>query len=65
MAADTFEEDLGGGGRRASACKRLSGKKLVLFVVLPLLLVIGAGAGLWFSGALTPLMTGGSTAEPV
>jgi len=65
MAADTFEEDLGGGGRRASARKRLSGKKLILFVVLPLLLVVGAGAGLWFSGALAPLMSGGSTAEPV
>jgi len=65
MAADTFEEDLGGGGRRASARKRLSGKKLILFVVLPLLLVVGAGAGLWFSGALAPLMSGGSPAEPV
>jgi flagellar FliL protein len=65
MAADTFEEDLGGGGRRSSARKRLSGKKLILFVVLPLLLVVGAGAGLWFSGALAPLMSaGGSAAEP-
>jgi len=64
MAADTFEEDLGGGGRRASARKRLSGKKLILFIVLPLLLVVGAGAGLWFSGALTPLLSGGSVAEP-
>jgi flagellar FliL protein len=65
MAADTFEEDLGGGGRRSSARKRLSGKKLILFVVLPLLLVVGAGAGLWFSGALSPLLSGGSSAEPV
>ena len=66
MAADTFEEDLGGGGRRAAARKRLSGKKLILFVVLPLLLVVGAAAGLWFSGALGPLMSGvGPAAEPV
>jgi flagellar FliL protein len=65
MAADTFEEDLGGGGRRAAARKRLSGKKLVLFVVLPVLLVVGAAAGLWFSGALGPLMSGGAAPEPV
>jgi len=64
MAADTFEEDLGGGGRRAAARKRLSGKKLILFVVLPVLLVVGAAAGLWFSGALGPLMSGGSHSEP-
>jgi flagellar FliL protein len=64
MAADTFDEDVG--GRRASARKRLSGKKLVLFVILPVLLVIGAAAGLWFSGALAPLMPGSSApAEPV
>jgi len=65
MAADTFDEDLGG-GRRGSTRKRLSGKKLVLFVILPVLLVVGAAAGLWFSGALGPL--GGTqtatTAEP-
>lgn len=58
MAADTFDEDVGGAGRRASARKRLSGKKLILFVILPVLLVIGAAAGLWFSGALAPF-TGG------
>jgi flagellar FliL protein len=57
MAADTFDEDLGG-GRRSSTRKRLSGKKLVLFVILPVLLVIGAAAGLWFSGALSGLTSG-------
>jgi flagellar FliL protein len=63
MAADTFDEDLG--ARRASARKRLSGKKLVLFVILPLLLIIGAAAGLWFSGALAPFMSSASApAEP-
>ena len=59
MAADTFDEDVGGAGRRASARKRLSGKKLILFVILPVLLVVGAAAGLWFSGALSPLTGGG------
>lgn len=32
--------------------KRLSGKKLALFVLLPLILILGGGAGLYFSGAL-------------
>src|SRR5579862_9109895 len=62
MAADTFDEDLGGAGRRGSARKRLSGKKLVLFVILPVLLVVGAAAGLWFSGALSGLLSSASTA---
>ncbi|MEI6985948.1 MAG: flagellar basal body-associated FliL family protein [Rhodospirillaceae bacterium] len=34
--------------------KKFSGKKLVLFVVLPLLLLILAGAGVFFSGILSP-----------
>jgi flagellar FliL protein len=63
MAADTFDEDLGG-GRRSSTRKRLSGKKLVLFVILPVLLVVGAAAGLWFSGALNGLTGGESKAAP-
>jgi flagellar protein FliL len=61
MAADTFDEDLGG-GRRSSTRKRLSGKKLVLFVILPVLLVVGAAAGLWFSGALSGMAGGESKA---
>jgi flagellar FliL protein len=66
MAADTFDEDLGGSGRRASGRKRLSGKKLILFIILPLLLVAGAVAGLWFSGVLSSLLPGGGEkAEPV
>ncbi|HYD30402.1 MAG TPA: flagellar basal body-associated FliL family protein [Azospirillaceae bacterium] len=32
--------------------KKFSGKKLVLFVILPLLLLIGAGLGIYFSGVL-------------
>jgi len=32
--------------------KKFSGKKLVLFVVLPLILLVVAGAGLYFSGIL-------------
>lgn len=32
--------------------KRLSSKKLVMFIVLPLILLLGGGAGLYFSGIL-------------
>jgi len=46
------EGDIGEGLPR----RKFSGKKLVLFVVLPLLLLIGAGAGLYFSGILDSLM---------
>jgi flagellar FliL protein len=36
--------------------KKFSGKKLVLFVVLPLLLLVGGGAGAYFTGALDKLL---------
>ncbi len=36
--------------------KRLSGKKLVLFLILPLLIVGGAVTSAYFSGALDPLL---------
>lgn len=61
MAADTFDEDLGG-GRRGSTRKRLSGKKLVLFVILPVLLAIVAAGGLWYLGAFGSLTGGGEKA---
>lgn len=32
--------------------KKLSGKRIVLFIVLPLLLLLAAGAGIYFSGIL-------------
>lgn len=35
--------------------KKFSGKKLVLFVILPLLLLLGAAAGVYFSGVLDML----------
>ena len=34
--------------------KKFSGKKLVLFVVLPLVLLLAAAAGVFFSGILSP-----------
>ncbi|GLR82747.1 flagellar basal body-associated FliL family protein [Azospirillum oryzae] len=48
MAAETDAGELTDGLPR----KKFSGKKLVLFVVLPLVLLIGAGAGVYFSGLL-------------
>ncbi len=36
--------------------KGLSGKKLVLFIVLPLLLIGGGGAGAYFMGLLDPIL---------
>jgi len=55
MSAEMYEEELGGSSRSSSR-KRLSGKRLVLFVVMPVLLLGGAVAGLLFSGALSPLL---------
>lgn len=34
--------------------KRLSGKKLILFIILPLLLILGGAAGLYFAGIIGP-----------
>ena len=48
--------------------KKMSGKKLVLFIMLPLLIVIGTGAGLYITGAFQALMqhlTGSSGDENV
>lgn len=49
MAAETDAGELSTDGLPR---KKFSGKKLVLFVVLPLVLLIGAGAGVYFSGLL-------------
>lgn len=43
----------------------LSGRKLVLFVVLPLLLLIGGGAAAYLSGALDSLLGQGEPVEAV
>ncbi len=54
LEADMTDE----AGAGAPPKKKLSGKVLVLYVALPLLLLIGAGVGLFFSGIL-----GGSSHE--
>ncbi|CAK0766669.1 flagellar FliL protein [uncultured Gammaproteobacteria bacterium] len=50
-AAGGGEEDADGLPR-----KKFSGKKLIMFVVLPILLLVGGGAGLYFSGILDSLL---------
>ncbi|HWK43271.1 MAG TPA: flagellar basal body-associated FliL family protein [Stellaceae bacterium] len=45
-------------GRRS----KMSGKKLVLFIVLPLLLLMGTAAGLYFTGTINKLMGGAKEA---
>ncbi len=54
--ADISEEEAG--EEPAPAKRRLAGKVLVLYIVLPLVLLIGAGAGVYMSGIL-----GGGEAE--
>ncbi|MBU0723792.1 MAG: flagellar basal body-associated FliL family protein [Alphaproteobacteria bacterium] len=53
MAADAIGEDFEDGGEGPKK-KKFSGKKLILFIVLPLLLLIGAGVGVYLSGMLSP-----------
>lgn len=43
-------EDNGGGK------KKVSGKKLILLIVLPIVLLVGAGVGVYMSGLLDPLL---------
>lgn len=47
------DEDLGEGGG-----SRFSGKKIVLFVVLPLFILVGAGAALYVTGMLDQYLPG-------
>ncbi len=47
----------------ATPKKGMNGKKLVLFIILPILLVISGAAGAYFAGLLDPLL--GKTPEPV
>ncbi len=50
------ETDDAEGGEGDGDKKKVSGKKLILFVVLPLLVLIGAGVGVYMSGMLDPLL---------
>ena len=43
-------------GEKSASGRRIPGKKLVLFIVLPLLLIGGAGGGIYASGLLDSLL---------
>ncbi len=51
----------GGAGGEPQSSGKMSGKKLVLFIVLPILLLVGGGAGAYVAGLLDPLL---GKAEP-
>jgi flagellar FliL protein len=54
-AEEAIEDDIAD-GEEGSQKAGFGGKKLVLFVVLPLLLLCGGGAGLYFSGLLDSIL---------
>lgn len=51
-----IDNDGGGESGEELPRKKLSGKKIVLFIVVPLVLILGGGAGLYFSGILDGLL---------
>lgn len=52
-AANTAELDEEGSGEAAPPVKKWSGKRIVLFIILPLLVIMGGGAaGAYFTGFL-------------
>ncbi|HEV7369200.1 flagellar basal body-associated FliL family protein [Arenibaculum sp.] len=69
MTAHAMDGDSGGQSFDQLPRRKFSGKKLVLFIVLPLLLLVGGGAAVYFSGVLDALAGGEEQAalpaEPV
>jgi len=63
MADQAVTQDLGDVEIEATPRGGLNGKKLVLFIILPLLLLLGGLAGAYFAGLLDPLL--GKHEEPV
>ncbi len=57
---DGDDEALGDGDDEPPRKKKLSGKRLTLFVILPLLLFGGGGTAAYFGGLLGPLLGEGS-----
>ncbi|RVU34651.1 flagellar basal body protein FliL [Hwanghaeella grinnelliae] len=53
-----MSEEVEDGEGEEGGKKKVGGKKLVLFIVLPILILVGAGAGLYFSGMLDSLLGG-------
>ncbi|HSK42049.1 MAG TPA: flagellar basal body-associated FliL family protein [Arenibaculum sp.] len=67
MAAHAMDDEDGGQTLDQLPRKKFSGKKLVLFVILPLLVLLGGGAAVYFSGVLDTLAgnEADKPAEPV
>lgn len=63
MADQALTQDLGDIEIEATPRGGLNGKKLVLFIILPLLLLLGGLGGAYFAGLLDPLL--GRSAAPV
>lgn len=55
MADQAVTQELGDMEIEATPKGGLNGKKLVLFIILPILLLLGGGAGAYFAGLLDPL----------
>ena len=56
MADQAATQDIGDMEIEATPKGGLNGKKLVLFIILPILLLIGGAAGAYFAGLLDPLL---------
>ena len=56
MADQAVTQDVGDMEIEATPKAGLNGKKLVLFIILPILLLIGGAAGAYFAGLLDPIM---------
>ena len=61
--AEDAEEGDEGEAKPAKKKKKLAGKTLVLGIILPLLLLVGGGAGAYLTGALDSIMGGHSKEE--
>ena len=61
LEAEGADDGEGGGDSAAKPAKKkkLAGKTLVLGIILPLLLLVGGGAGAYLTGALDSIMGGG------
>lgn len=57
------EVEDGGEGGEGGGKKKVGGKKLILFIVLPIVVLAGAGVGVYMSGLLDPLLGKEEAAE--
>lgn len=61
---EDFDEGEGSDGMSEAAPSRKLPIKKILIVVLPVLLLVGAGAGLYFTGVIDMVLGGGSESPP-